>query len=517
MRILSAFLFAVTTVFANALSAQSFEKVLLPPEKVSLEVGQKKVLELPFAIQEHLSESSKFKVVNVENNRLTVEGTAPGNGSVTLVGGNVQKVFSVTVSGSLGPLYNALSRELGEIPGVAVTLSERTIILQGRISTPHEWEYFNKVVASYPSACSNYVRFQPGPELFEHLKKELSSAGFRTVDKISPDRPGEVKIAFYGDSFTVSGFMFCQEDIQRIEKILEAQKWLDASWNKNALQLKKDLRISDCQFDVNVVFVGISKNQVERMGNGEADGTILSWNFKAWIRNLIGKGDDASSRASGISSALNMDMRGSLAFFGENGISDFRDAGHLTVTNNSPIAAEFENGGSLNVKISNQDTANLKPIDFGLKMKIKGGFVRTNEVLLDLDLEKSLTPVKQDGDYFQRSTKTKAQIRCALGKTVVIAGQKENTYTGNGPTGYAFLRHVPVLNWFFAHEDEVNTEMYYLILVSPQLKKTAPQMIAPPVTETGKIEKTVSDRVKKREEATRAKEEKNWFLKMFTW
>ena len=445
-----------------------------------------------------------------------MEGTAPGSGTVVLAGGNVKKEFAITVAGSLAPVYNALAGELSELPGVTVTLAERAVILQGSISTPREWEYFNKVTAPYAASCSNHVRFQPGPELFEQLKKELASAGIRVSDTIAPERPGEVRFSFTGDVFTVSGFLFCQEDIKRVEKIFEARKWLNPDWNRNSLQLKKDLRVSDCQFDVNVVFVGLSKNQVERMGNGQADGTLLSWNFAAWIRELAGQGAP-DTRARGLYTTLGTDMKGTLAFFGENGVSDFRDAGHLTVTNNSPVAAEFENGGSLKVKIFTQETADLKAIDFGLKMKISGGFVRANELLLNLELEKSLTPVKQDGDYFQRSTKTKAQVRCVLGKTAVIAGQKENTYTGNGPTGYAFLRHVPVLNWFFAHEDEVNTEMYYLILVCPQLKTSAPAVKTPPVAETAGLEQKVAENVRKRTAANQEKENKNWFLKMFTW
>ena len=516
MRYISTVVFAAASFFTATLSAQLADQLFLPPEKVNLEVGQQKVLELPFAIQEHQTESSKFKVIKAENNHLTVEGTVPGTGSITLGGRSVKKVFTITVSGSLTPLYHAIARELAGVSGVTVTLTERAILLQGTISAVSEWNYFNKVANSYAGSCSNYVRFQPGPELFDQLKKEITAAGFRIADKISPDRPGEIKFAYSGDAFTVSGFLFCSEDLQRVEKILGAQTWLDSNWNKNALQLKKDLRVSDCQFDVNVVFVGLSKNQVERMGNSQASGTLLSWDLAAWFRDFTGTGG-TGTRARGTHSYLNTDMKGALAFFGENGVSDFRDAGHLTVTNNSPAAAEFSNGGRLQVKISNEQSSALKPINFGLKMKISGGFVRANEVRLNLDLEKSLTPVKQDGDYFQRSTSTKAQIRCTLGKTVVIAGQKENTYTGNGPTGYAFLRHVPVLNWFLAHEDEVETEMYYLILVYPQLKKPAPAMQSPPAAETAGLEVKVAEKVKKREKAAQAKEEKNWFMKMFTW
>lgn len=520
MKTILLFFLTVSAAFTMTLSGQMPGQIFLPQEKANIEVGQQKTLELPFAIQDYVSESSRLKVIKVENNRIILEGTVPGNASVILSSGNVKKVYSITISGTLTPVYNALMKELGDLGGVTGRLSEKSIILQGSISDVREWEYFNKVVRSYANSCSNYVRFQPGEKLFDHLKKELASVGIPVVKKISPERPGEVQFSFTEDVFTVTGFLFSQEDILSVEKILSAQKWLDPAWNKNSLLLKKDLRISDCQFDVNVVFVGISKNQLERLGNSQADGTVLSWNFAAWIRELVkgtppGMGDVASGK--GLYASLNTDLKGTLAFFGENGVSDFRDTGHLTLTNNSKTAAEFENGGNLQVKVATQDTADLKSIEFGLRMKISGGFVRKNELLLNLDLEKSLAPVKQDGDYFQRSTKTKTQLRCTLGKTVVIAGQKENTHTESGPAGYAFLRHVPVLNWFFAHEEEMDTEMYYLILIHPQLKTAFPAMQAIPAAETAHVEKKVYEKVKKREAERRAKEEKNWFLKMFTW
>lgn len=521
MRIASVFLItALVSISSITLQAIDPGQAYLPPEKVDVEIGKTKILELPFAIQEHESESPNIKVVNVENNQLTVEGTVPGNATVSLVGNNIRKVFHITVTGSLAPTYQALQREISNIRGISATLTEKTILLQGVISSVREWEYFKRVLRFYERSCTNHVRFHPGPELFELLKKDFAAAGLPVVEKISPAAPGKIQFALDGDVFTVSGFLLCQEDITRVENILSVQKWLDPAWNGNALQLKKDLRLSDCQFDVNVVFVGISKNQLERMGNTQADGTIISWNFVAWIRELVGKAADGQvfdTHKAGFHTSLNTDIKGALAFFGENGISDFRDAGHLTITNNNPAAAEFENGGTLQVKVASQESADLKPIEFGLKMKISGGFVRQNELLLKLDLEKSLAPVKQDGDYFQRSTKTKTQIRCVPGQTVILAGQKENVYTGQGPSGYAYLRHAPILNWFFAHEDELITEMYYLILICPQMKKAAPDMLAPPADATIHLEKKVQERIREREEKIRAEEEKNWFMKMFSW
>ena len=210
-------------------------------------------------------------------------------------------------------------------------------------------------------------------------------------------------------------------------------------------------------------------------------------------------------------------MKGSLVFFGNNGISDFRDAGHVTITNNSKNFASYENGGTLNVKVYGQDTAELKPIDFGLKLKVRGGLIRSDEVRLELDLEKSLAPIKQDEDYFQRSTKTRAEILCPLNKTAVIAGQKELTYSNSGPSGYAFLRHIPVINWFTSSEEDQGEEMTFLILVSPRIANSKVKMTSIPSAETAGVEDSVSRSVNERSRKVQEQEEASWFWKMFTW
>lgn len=164
-----------------------------------------------------------------------------------------------------------------------------------------------------------------------------------------------------------------------------------------------------------------------------------------------------------------------------------------------------------------QDTADLKPIEFGLKLKIRGGLVRADEAKLELELEKSLAPVKQDEDYFQRSTKTTTEILCPLNRTAVIAGQKDLTYSDSGPSGYAFLRHIPVISWFTSSEEEQNEEMQLLILVSPRIANSNVQMASVPSDETREVETTISRSIEEKSEEIREQESRSWFEKMFTW
>lgn len=494
--------------------------VSLPPESVTISTGESRKFEVPFQIGHCKSSTDNVRVGRIEGRSFELEGVSVGNAVVTASANGMKKEFRVTVSSSVMQVYRELSRELGDLPEVGIELSDNVLTLRGEITRPGHWEYFRRVVKRYEDRCHNYVTFRPGPALFTDLKKRLENAGFKVADTISPDTPGQLKFEVSNGLLTVSGYLLCENDIAAVKRILAAQTWLSPEWNGDALKVVTELNIADTQLDVGVVFVGVTRTQLERLGNSSADGTVLSWNLIAWFRALAGgapEGLTGPTDGKGLYSQFNTDLKGSLVFFGNNGISDFRDAGHLTLTNNSKNYAVYENGGTLNVKVYSQDAANLQPINFGLKMKVRGGLVRADMVRLEFDLEKSLAPIKQEEDYFQRSTKTTAEIFCPLNKTAVIAGQKELTYSESGPGGYAFLRHIPVVSWFMASEEKQGEEMVLLILACPTIAERKVQMTSIPSADTADAEKTISESVREKSRKTHDREERNWFLKMFTW
>ena len=505
---------ADTTVQENAYP------VALPPERVSISTGESQRFEVPFVIERFRSSTPNVRVGLVEGRAFEIEGVAAGNAVVTVWSQGISKEFRVTVSSSLMPIYRELSRELGDLPEVSVELMNDSLSLRGEITRTTRWEYFQRVVKRYENRCRNFVTFKPGPELFEELKKQLANAGYPVADSISPQTPGQLKLQTADGVLTVSGYMLCEDDINSVKRILASMKWLSPEWNGGTMHAETDLKMADTQLDVGVVFVGVTRTQLQRLGNSSADGTVLSWNLIAWFRAIAGAAPDelaGTSSGNGLYSYFNTDLKGALVFFGNNGISDFRDAGHVTLTNNSKNFATYENGGTLNVKIEGSDNADLKPIDFGLKLKIRGGLVRANEAKLELELEKSLAPIKQDEDYFLRSTKTTTEILCPLNQTAVIAGQKDLTYSDSGPRGYAFLRHIPVINWFTSSREEQYEEMMILILVSPRIASSQVQMTSIPSDDTREVENNISKSIEEKSEEVHEQESQNWFLKMFTW
>ena len=106
---------------------------------------------------------------------------------------------------------------------------------------------------------------------------------------------------------------------------------------------------------------------------------------------------------------------------------------------------------------------------------------------------------------------------CPLGQTAIIAGQKELTFTQSGPSGYAFLRHIPIINWFASSSEDKGEENQILILVSPELMHQDTQMSSRPSEENATLEQEVSERVNEEYQEVQENEQKSWFQRMFTW
>lgn len=515
---LSLFFAAGVLAAADAAPSPDGGIVSLPPESLSVATGEVRRIEMPFPVTQYKSSTENVRIANASGRSFDMEGVTAGNAVVTVSMPGMNKEFRVTVSSSVMPLYRELCRELSDLPEIGVELSDNVLALRGEITKPGHWEYFRRVMRRYENDCRNYVVFRAGPVLFAELTKELESAGYKVVDAVSPEQPGQLRLQAGNGVLTVSGYLLCDEDVASVKRILASQNWLRPEWNGNSLRVETDLNVADTQLDVGVVFIGVTRTQLEYLGNSSADGTVLSWNLIAWFRALSGAFPEGVSGNSGtgVYSNFNTNLKGTLVFLGNNGIADFRDAGHLTLTSNAAEAASYENGGTLSIKVVNKDVAEIKEIDYGLKLKVRGGLVRADMVRLELELEKSLAPVKQDDDYLQRKTKTKSVILCPLDKTAVIAGQKESAYSASN-SGYAFLRHVPVINWFMAGQEDVGEEFQILILVCPQIAARKADMTEKPSAQTANLEKTVSESVRAKDKKVHDREKRNWFLKMFTW
>ena len=489
-------------------------------EQVSITVGEKRVLNMPFSIESCKSDSSNVKIERITGSTFEISGASPGQAVVIVHAGGIEKEYRVTVYNSTLQTYQELSRLLEELPEITLHMYDGGLVLRGIVTQPVHWDYFRRIMQSYENRCDNYVSFIPDTKLISDLKKQLADAGFPVEDKSGAEYPGKLSMNLTGTVLTVRGHLYSEEGVQTVQSILSAQRWLNPEWNANNVTLQTDLRIAPAQIDLGVVFVGVKRTQLERLGNSSADGTVLTWDVVNWFKALYGGAMDAidsrGSQHAGTSVTLNTNLKGSLLFFGQNGVSDFRDAGHITLTSNGGESS-FENGGTRQVKVYGENSADLKEIEFGLKYKAQAFLQEDNTVKLDLDLERSLPPVRDDQDYVQSKSKTKTSLICPLGKTAIIAGQKELTFTHTGPGGYAFLRHIPIINWFASSSEEKGEENQILILVSPELMQQNTDISARPSEENASLEQEVSERVNEENQKVLDNEQKSWVQRMFTW
>lgn len=489
-------------------------------EQVSITVGEKRVLSVPFSIDSCKSDSSNIKIERVSGSTFEISGSSPGQAVIIVHAGGLEKEYHVTVYNSTLQTYQELSRLLEELPEITLQMYNGGLVLRGIVTQPIHWDYFRRIMQSYNGRCDNYVSFIPDAKLVSDLKKQLSDAGFPVEDKSGPEYPGKLTMNLTGTVLTVRGYLYSEQGVQTVQSILSAQRWLNPDWNANNVTLQTDLKIAPAQIDLGVVFVGVKRTQLERFGNAQADGTVLTWDVVNWFKALYGGTmdviDSHGSQHAGTSVTLKTNLKGSLVFFGQNGVSDFRDAGHITLTSNGGESS-FENGGTRQVKVYGENSADMKEIEFGLKYKAQAFLQEDNTVKLDIDLERSLPPVRDDDDYVQSKSKTKTSLICPLGQTAIIAGQKELTFTQSGPSGYAFLRHIPIINWFASSSEDKGEENQILILVSPELMHQDAQMSSRPSEENATLEQEVSERVNEEYQEVQENEQKSWFQRMFTW
>jgi type II secretory pathway component GspD/PulD (secretin) len=170
-----------------------------------------------------------------------------------------------------------------------------------------------------------------------------------------------------------------------------------------------------------------------------------------------------------------------MQFFAGSGPGRFKSLGHMAFKNEAPEWKTFQSGGTLKIRVTGRDVADLKDIDYGLILKAKGGLSDGENAALDLDLELS-TPIPVGQDYDLKRNRLNSTVLCPLGKTFIMAGTKE-LFEGINKEGVPFLRNIPLLSFFFSEKGSKLENRKLLIMISPQLAR-APEAAAPAVEQT---------------------------------
>lgn len=471
-------------------------------EKVSITLGQMKVVDTPFAVQGfRVTDQEIVKCETVGDRQVRIMGLKVGASDVQVTGeAGASALYAVTVIENIKEVLAAMKKDLDGVPEVDLSVNRDRVVLKGEVSSVEHWELMQKVLTAYEKQYLNLVTFRPAPEVMMGLKAALEKVGFKVLQDQDPTQIGVLGVKFSGNTVFVNGRVYTPKDLDRLAQVVAAQDWLTLKkeQEKGSVKVPAVLNVSvePVMIEVDVVYVGFNDIQSKQIGvNLAKQGLIAVDTTAAGFAGVLGKGGGWGGNYS-----FNSGMQGVLNFMANNGVKRFRNAGHLTFkSNDAPQWKLFQSGGTLKVKIAGTSTTAgaLQDIDYGLIMRVRGGLSDAKVADLEVELELSAPELQKNGDYDLKRNRVNTSLTCELGKTMAIGGMKDLVQNTTGPSGVPFLRSVPVVQWFFSEQEDAMVNSQVLILISAQLAG-APRPSIPVSQETMDTETKVQQNNKER-------------------
>ena len=440
-------------------------------EKISMIVGTTKSLRVPFVIESYKLVPAKTDIVKVEASESHIRLMASAVGEVNLLvsGGGMSNTYTISVKSNLAQTLRKLRNDLDILIELDISTNEDQIVIRGTVTNPEHWEHLMKVLPNYSGKCVNFATFKPSAETVMNLKKMLTDAGFSFCDNGETPSVGQLVMKISPEAINISGDLYSQKDVDRINQILASQTWL-AVGGKNdpshgQIRGIVNLAVVETVLQVDIVYVGVQASDSQSAGTDSVP-----------IGNFSAKGiyDLVAGRGSG-SAVINGDMDATVRFLAANGISRTYHAGHVSFSNNDPQGGTLHTGGTVYVKVNGVENGSLQNIEFGLKIKVNGGLVSPNRTKLTLDLKNSALLGASGDSYTLSEDSTKQTVFCDLNKTIVIAGSKKIAQD-TSKSGLPILRNTPVLKWFVSEDRDATTDSRLLILACPRLVKFNPDV-----------------------------------------
>jgi Flp pilus assembly secretin CpaC len=463
-------------------------------EKVSLGIGALKVVDLPFVMQNYrISSPDIVKLENFSEKQLRIIGQKQGTCELEVIGAGMTKRFSVTVVDNIRQVYDKLRVDLDTLPELDISINQDYIAIKGEISSIKNWEHLQKVLPMYEGMCKNYATFRPAPEMILNMKKLLEQSGYVVSETPIPTEPGKIGFQYAQNVITVTGSVYHPADLASIKSLFSTQNWIatEGIATDGKVRLVTNLKVEPTMIDVGTVYVGVTKSEGEKLGS--PNNSYFGFNPTALYDIVTGKGSGSAVMSVGLNSMIQ--------FMAETGVTRFKTAGHLTfISNNeSKKEATFHNGGTMYIRVSGQNTGDLKEVQYGLQMTVSGGLTSGNKVKLDIAIERSDPPqLNTAGDYGQRKSKISTSVICEMNKTVVLGGLKD-LVEGTSKAGLPILRNTPILQWFVSESGNAQSDMQLLILISPRVQTNDTQIKIPPSALTAdtldKADKTNKQRI----------------------
>ena len=498
-------------------------------------LGTLTVEEVAFKI-DNISISSpdvvKVEIISENGRQIRISGLKVGITDVQLLGGGMSQVYKVTVNDDLREKLNSLKRDLDAVPELDVSMNNGKLVLKGELSSIANQELKNKVVKAYGSYILDLSTFRPTPEVMLGLQKNFEKAGFKVVRNTNNAKPGEISITQVGEMLTVAGSVYGPEDLKKINSILAAQPWLTVNANntaadKNKVQAYVNVQILPIMLQIDIVHVAVNKTEAESIGIDWSSFVSGGFGFSsamfAAIDKVRGESTAKSGRVAfgGSTNPGNYDANTNglsawLSFFGSNGVNRSRRAGFLTFkSNDTPEFRKLHNGGTLYISSDAVagSTSQLKDIEYGLIMEVKGGLTGADNVSIELKQELSYPgPISPDVNGAKLDLKkfaTTTSFVAKLGEPIAVGGLKEFTQKNTDSASIPYLRNVPVLKWLIANDrdDFTEEEILTIVCVRPMVKTGE---IDPVAVELNKM-KQAEDKALKDREADKHKNDGKWY------
>lgn len=480
-------------------------------EKVSLVIGSTKSLAVPFVIESFRlipAGSEKIKVEAMET-QLRIVAVQEGEVNLVASGGGMTRDYTITVKSNLTKVLKQLRTDLDALTELDISINEDRIVIKGTVTDPDHWDTFQRVMPHYSGKCVNFATFRPSAETIVSLKKMLSDAGFTFAAEGAAAKPGELSLQVSTDTVVISGEMYSQTDIDRINRLLATQTWLSTSGaGGGRIKGVMNLHVIDTILQVDVVYVGLSENEGHSEGTGGAAPTI--GNAMSAFYDIVAGNGDGTATISG-------SMPQTLSFLRNNGVTRTYNAGHVSFSNNDPKGGELHTGGTIYAKVNGIENGSLQNIEYGLKINVKGGLVSPTRAKLTLELTNSQMLSRSEDEYDLAEDTTKQTVFCDLGKTIAVAGAKK-LMESTSKSGLPILRNTPVLQWFVSGNSNGGSDTRLLILVSPRIATHNPnvqieipleQETAPTLMES---QETNDERIERKKKYHGALYFMNWFV-----
>lgn len=480
-------------------------------EKVSLVIGSTKSLMVPFVIESFRvipAGSEKIKVEAMES-QLRIVAVQEGEVNLVASGGGMSRDYTITIRSNLTKVLKQLRTDLDALTELDISINEDRIVIKGTVTDPDHWDTFQRVMPHYSGKCVNFATFRPSAETIVNLKKMLSDAGFVFAKEGVAASPGELSLQVSTDTVVISGELYSQADIDRINRLLATQTWLSTSGaGDGRIKGVVNLHVIDTILQVDVVYVGLNENDGHSEGTGGAAPTI--GNAMSVFYDLVAGRGDGTATISG-------SMPQTISFLRNNGVTRTYNAGHVSFSNNDPQGGELHTGGTIYAKVNGIENGSLQNIEYGLKINVTGGLISPTRAKLTLQLTNSQMLSRSEDSYDLAEDTTKQTVFCDLNKTIAVAGAKK-LMESTAKSGLPILRNTPVLQWFVSGNANSGSDTRLLILVSPRIATHNPdvqielpleQETAPTLKES---QETNDDRIERKKKYHGALYFLNWFV-----